>query len=118
MEIHERIKYLRKKELKLSQGEFAHRINISRSNLGNIETNKIKLTNRVLSDICRTFCINPEWITDGKEPMYDESRSVLIEKFYELLPLLTEENKMVLYGYLQRLLDEQESLRNNADDRS
>lgn len=107
MEIYERIKYLRKVELKLSQDEFARRINISRSNLGNIENNNINLTNRVLSDICRAFCVNQEWILHGTEPVYDKSRSALIEQFNELLPQLTEENKLILYGYLQRLLDEQ-----------
>ena len=44
MKTHERIKDLRKNILHLSQKDFAEQINISRSNLGNIETNKINMT--------------------------------------------------------------------------
>ena len=47
MTIHERIKHLRKYELKLTQEEFAQKIKISRSNLANIESGKISITDRV-----------------------------------------------------------------------
>lgn len=108
MESYERIKYLRKKVLNMSQNEFSRQINISRSNLGNIETNKVNLTERVLTDICRTFQVNRAWIMDGTEPMFDEASSALDEKLLRLYAELTEENQKYLYGYLQRLLDEQE----------
>lgn len=44
-EPNERLKRLRKNELNLSQEAFAKQINLSRSNLGNIETKKINLRN-------------------------------------------------------------------------
>ena len=107
METHERVKYLRKEVLKLSQNDFAQKIHISRSNLGNIETNKINLTERVLADICRTFHVNRKWMTDGLEPVFEESSVSLDTKFLSLYDELTEDNKKYLQGYLQRLLDEQ-----------
>ena len=107
MEIYERIKYLRKTVLKLSQEEFSKKINISRSNLGNIETGKIKLTERVLVDICRVFNVNQNWITSGKEPMFENNSDPLDIEISKLYSNLTDENKKYLYGYIQRLLDEQ-----------
>lgn len=108
MNAHERIKDLRKNILHLSQKDFADRINISRSNLGNIETNKINLTERVLTDVCRTFRVNRDWLTDGTEPVFAENPAFLDEQIVSLYSRLTDENKKYLYGYVQRLLEEQE----------
>jgi len=80
MEDYERVKYLRKEILFLSQKEFAQRINISRSNLANIETNKVKLTNRVVNDICKEFNISKLWLTQGIEPM-DITKEITFEEF-------------------------------------
>ena len=65
MTIHERIKHLRKYELKLTQEEFAQKIKISRSNLANIESGKISITDRVCIDICATFRVNETWLREG-----------------------------------------------------
>lgn len=107
MKSHEQLKHLRKNILQLSQEEFAKQIHISRSNLGNIETNKINLTDRVLTDICRTFHVNREWILEGVEPIFVEDSHSLDEEIAALYERLTDKNKMYLYGYIQRLLDEQ-----------
>lgn len=107
MKAYERVKDLRKNILHLSQKNFAEQINISRSNLGNIETNKINLTERVLMDICRTFHINRDWLMDGTEPIFAESSNFLDEQIVILYSKLTDENKKYLYGYIQRLLEEQ-----------
>lgn len=107
MKAHERIKDLRKNILHLSQQDFAEQINISRSNLGNIETNKINLTERVLMDICRTFHVNREWLSNGTEPIFLEDSHFFDEQIVSLYSKLTDENKKYLYGYIQRLLDEQ-----------
>ena len=66
MEIGERIRYLRKNILHLTQDEFAPRIRISRSNVGNIETGRIGATDRVIEDICSEFNVNMEWLESGE----------------------------------------------------
>lgn len=109
MENYERVKYLRKEILKLSQKDFAQRIHISRSNLGNIETNKINLTERVLADICRTFHVNQNWLRAGIQPVFEEASSSLDIRLLNLYAELTDDNKKYLQGYLQRLLEEQSS---------
>lgn len=109
MKPYERIKFLRKNILKLNQEEFSKKINISRSNLGNIETNKINLTDRVLSDICRAFHVNKKWVTTGIEPVFDGNSYSLDDEIAKLYVSLTDKNKMYLYGYIQRLLEEQQN---------
>lgn len=65
MNINDRIKYLRKDVLHLTQEEFAPKARISRSNLGSIEIGRTNVTERVKDDICNEFNINREWLEDG-----------------------------------------------------
>lgn len=59
-----------RKSLKMTQEEFAKRINMSRANLGSIETGRIKLTHRTALDICREFSVNMAWLLNGTGDMY------------------------------------------------
>ena len=82
MNINERIKYLRKNILDLTQQEFSEALNISRSNLGNIEIGRISVTDRVISDICSKFHINEEWLRTGEGEIKAElSRATSIAEF-------------------------------------
>lgn len=62
MTISQRIKYLRKNILNLTQDNFSEKIGLSRSNIANIEVSRIKVTDRTIKDICRKFNINKEWL--------------------------------------------------------
>lgn len=66
MTINERIKYLRKNILHLTQEEFAPKLRVSRSNLGSIEIGRTNVTNRVKEDICSEFNVNMEWLESGQ----------------------------------------------------
>lgn len=68
--MNERVRQLRKEILKLTQQEFAKSINISRSNLGGIETGAVSVTNRVLSDICNEYGVNENWIRNGEGEVF------------------------------------------------
>lgn len=109
MEPYERIRHLRKKILKLTLENFSKQINISRSNLGNIETGKINLTDRVLTDLCREFHVNQNWILYGTLPIFEKDHDPLDLEITKLYAMLSDENKKYLYGYMQRLLEEQET---------
>lgn len=63
--VNDRIKYLRKEVLHITQDEFASKIQISRSNLGSIEIGRVNVTERVISDICKNFSVNEEWLRTG-----------------------------------------------------
>lgn len=109
MEPYERVRQLRKNILHMTLEEFSKKINISRSNLGNIETGRISLTGRVLVDICRAFHVNQNWLMEGKEPVLEEAADPLDFEIEKLYAALTNDNKKYLYGYIQRLLEEQKN---------
>lgn len=82
MEPCKRVKYLRKEILHMTQEEFAKSINISRSNIGNIEIGRINLTDRVISDICDIHDVNIEWLLKGiGNPMREKTRTEKITDF-------------------------------------
>lgn len=70
MEVHERIRYLRKDVLKLTQQEFSDTLKISRSNAGNIEIGRIAVTDRVILDICEKYNVSVEWLRSGKGDIF------------------------------------------------
>lgn len=73
MEIHERIKELRKKHLKMSQTAFGERLGVSRSVINNIELNVLARPDQKLSLyklICSEFNISEDWLLNGTGDMY------------------------------------------------
>ena len=75
MELHERIKELRKNHLHLSQTEFGERVGVSRSVINNIERNVLARPDQKLSLmklICSEFNVNEEWLLNGTEPMFTQ----------------------------------------------
>ena len=70
MTTNERVRYLRKEVLKLTQQDFSKALNISRSNMGNIETGQISLTERIILDICEKFNVNETWLRTGEGEMF------------------------------------------------
>ena len=87
--MNERLKKLRK-ELDMTQQEFADRIGISRGNIGAYEVGKNAISNAVISLICREFNVNEKWLRFGDGEMFIElSRSDEIAQFVG--QLMTEE---------------------------
>lgn len=70
MKVYERIKYLRKSELHMTQEHFAKELLISRSSLSVIEIGEVKVTERNILTICLTYGVNEEWLRDGVEPIF------------------------------------------------
>lgn len=67
----DRIKKIRK-ELDLTQQEFADRIGIKRNTVASYETGKSNLSDGAVSLICREFNVNEEWLRTGKGEMFIE----------------------------------------------
>lgn len=95
----ERIKYLRKNKLNLSQEDFGIKLGLSKSNISNIEIGRVNVTDRVISDICNTFQVNEHWIRNGGSD--DE---IFID--------LTEDEEIAMY--VQDLLDDEEDVIANS----
>ncbi len=116
--IQSRIKEIRKL-LKLSQEVFAKKINMSRSNLANIENGTVMLTDRVKNTILKEFNINPKWFETGEGIVFKDITEELINKLSiensldeidkqtirNFIQLTDSERKQVL-GYIHRLLEE------------
>lgn len=100
MEIFERIKYLRKSILKISQEEFAKKIGLSRSNIGNIEVGRINVTDRVISDIVNQYNVNNDWLINGTEPMFIKTANELVDQIASKYNFSVAE-KQALQAYVE-----------------
>lgn len=80
MTIAERISMLRK-ELNLNQEDFGKKINVTRSAISNYEKGLRNVMDRVISDICREFSVNEEWLRNGTEPMFIEPNTFSLDEF-------------------------------------
>ena len=69
MTIGERIKEVRKTE-KLTQQEFADRLNLKRNTVGSYEVNVVDPSDRTIKDICDKFGIREEWLRTGEGEMF------------------------------------------------
>mgnify|MGYP001859615400 FL=1 len=105
MEISERIKVLRKDILKLTQQDFSEALNMSRSNMGNIEIGRIAVTDRVISDICEKFNVNEEWLRNGTGNIFVE-----LTKDQELATFVAQVYKEDENSFKRRLLSVLSSL--------
>lgn len=64
-----RIKDLRKVHLKLTQKQFADKLGLSENFVWQIEKGERIPSDRTISDICRIFDVQEDWLRYGLEPM-------------------------------------------------
>lgn len=57
-----------RKDSDLSQGEFADRLKLSRNFINQVENGKKNFSDRTISDICKEFGYNEEWVRNGTLP--------------------------------------------------
>lgn len=98
--IGERIKYLRKDILNMSQAEFGSVIGLKSNSISCIENDVNKLTDQNIKSICREFNVNEEWLRNGTGEMSKKVSprdaaiaSELLEEstpFYNLIKDITE----------------------------
>lgn len=109
-----RIKQLRK-EQGLTQQAFGEKLNVSKSTIESIEYGRREATDRIISDICRVFNANEEWIRTGEGSPYREAtreeeiaelvlslarspEDSFTMKLAEILPRLSEDQLEALYN--------------------
>ena len=81
MTIGERIKEVRKNE-KLTQQEFADRLNLKRNTVGSYEVNVVEPSDRTIKDICDKFGILEEWLRNGTgEMLVQDTQSEQVAAF-------------------------------------
>ena len=81
MTIGERIKEVRKNE-KLTQQEFAARLNLKRNTVGSYEVNVVEPSDRTIKDICDKFGVREAWLRTGEGEMFvQDTQSELVAAF-------------------------------------
>lgn len=113
MEMHERIKELRKNHLHLSQTEFGERLGVSRSVINNIERNALARPEQKLSLIklmCSVFEVNEAWLIDGTEPMFIQTPSSTMAQLKKEFDL-DEFGYNLVYEYLKLSQDQRKAVR-------
>lgn len=73
MTIGERIKFLRKEKLNLTQPEFGKKIEISSAAICKIENGDRNPSEQTIKLICREFNVNYIWLVHGKGDMFNKS---------------------------------------------
>lgn len=99
-----RIKELRK-NLNLTQQEFANRLGVNRNNIAGYETGTRNPSDGVISLICREFNVNENWLRNGNGEIFiEKSRDAQIEEFIDCV-LKTESSnfKRRLISALSRM---------------
>lgn len=108
MTISERITHLRENELKIKQARFADAIHISRSNLSNIESGRVNITDRVIANICSSYNVSETWLRTGEGEMFapiDEESELALIFGQALSPDCSPERRRVIKA-IMALLDE------------
>lgn len=125
--MNERIKNVRK-ELNLTQQQFADRLGIARNNIAGYETSKRCPSDAVISLICRVFGVNELWLRNGDGEMFEHipEEDLYATAAAEIMKGSSPEDKKVqqlLINYFQMspeskklLFDLVEKLFNGLDD--
>ena len=94
MEMKDRLKAFRK-DLGLTQNDVADRLHIRQTHVSAMENGTKNITDRTISDICREFGINEEWLRTGsgemRIPVQDEAVAAvsdLVEKSNPLYDII------------------------------
>ena len=83
MEMFERVRELRKNNLKLSQEQFGEKLGVSRSVIKNMELDLLARPEQkepIIKLICKTFNVSYEWLTTGEGEMFTETTQSFVEK--------------------------------------
>lgn len=109
MEIYERVRYIRKDILKITQDKFASTIGLKRSTIGNIEKGTFNITDQSIKSICREFGVHEEWLRTGEgEPFGAQTRNQKILAFMNQVLTDEDDSFRKRLVYTLTVLDEDE----------
>lgn len=111
METFERIRILRKQNLKLSQEQFGEKLGVSRTVIKNIELDNLARPEQkepLYRLICETFHVNYSWLTSGIGEMFVVTNQTFLERLSTEYGL-SDTAKSIIECYLN-LNDEQRSV--------
>lgn len=78
--MNKRFKQIRE-ELNLTTRTFAEKLNLSASSITNIEKGRRNITNRIITDVCREFNVNEQWLRTGEGDMFNIDETFSLDTF-------------------------------------
>ena len=113
MDIHERLKFLRG-QLDLTTRAFGSAINMSGGAITNMEKGTLNITDRTIRDICREYNVNPEWLINGNEPIFEDVTRELdiddeVRQLTKQYSLLNNEDQELVKKLVNSLAEKMES---------
>lgn len=108
-----RIKELRN-ALNLNQTNFGEQLGLKQTTIAGYENNHRELTDRTISDICRVFNVNEEWLRTGDGPMFRPKKGLdneLAEHIAELIQTDDELTKAFILELLKLSPEEMEVIK-------
>lgn len=117
MNINERIRYLRKDKLDMTQEAFGSPLGLTRANIANIEAGRISVTERVIIGLCDKYGVNEDWLRNENGEIFVElSREEYIAEFVGRILKDKEDSFKKRYVEMLSKLDEDgwEALENIA----
>ena len=109
MSTSERLRQLRK-DLGMSQEEFGRRIGVSNTAISKLEKNERNLTEQTAKSICREFCVNYFWLTEGKGDMFTGTPESVVDEIAEDYNL-DDIDKKIIEKYLELSADQRQVLK-------
>lgn len=97
--MNERIKNLRK-SLNKTQEEFSKQIGLSRNFIAQVEIGTKTPSDRTISDICREFNVNEEWLRNGTGEMF-----IPVSKSEQISKMISEVLKSDEDSFKRRLIN-------------
>lgn len=98
MEMHDRIRDLRKNYLHMSQAAFGSKLGVNRDVINNIENNRLAKPEQKLSLIklmCKEFSVNEEWLLHGSMPMFVTPETFSLDQYLKERGCTTLEMEIV-----------------------
>lgn len=92
--MNERIKILRK-QLKLTQEQFASKLGVKRAAIGQVETGYNNVSEQLIKLICFNYNVNESWLRTGKGEMFEKS-----DNLEDLLSDASDLEKSIIAAYL------------------
>jgi transcriptional regulator with XRE-family HTH domain len=102
--MNDRLKILRK-QMKLSQQEFAAKIGMTQSSYSSLESGQTQMTERHIKPICAIFDVCEAWLKDGEGSMFMSNRQ--FNKIIATINLLSDENQKYIEKQIEFLLEQQ-----------
>lgn len=109
MDIHERLKYLRE-QLNLTTRAFGASINMSGGAITNMEKGTRNITERTIRDVCREYNVNPDWLNNGIEPIFEDITCDLdvddeVKQLAKQYSLLNDDDKELVKRMIDSLVE-------------